>query len=641
MCGIAGIARQAEPLGPGAAQMVRAMAEVMRHRGPDGTGEWIEGSVALSHRRLAILDLGSGGSQPMVSRSERYVVSYNGEIYNFRELTERLRGEGWRNRTTSDTEVLLAAVEHWGLQGFLDVADGMFAFALFDRAESHLYLVRDPFGEKPLVWAASGREVHFASDIRALRVSLGDLEMSESALRDYFRFGFVPGESTIFTQIRRVAPATYLDFDLRTTAPPEVVHYWQPPEWSVTKEPASEDLLLDLLQASVDRRMIADRPLGAFLSGGIDSSLVCALAARRATGPIRTYTMGWEDAEFDESAQAARVASELGATHHDVRLSRSDVVEEARRLGSVMDEPFADSSLLATRLVAKAARSDVVVSLSGDGGDELFGGYNRHSWLLKVAAARRAVPGWSRRALSGGLRGSAPLLESLTKPIPPTRRPRLVADKARKLAGALRADTSVDAYQAVLTQLPEVGSARVLPDTVLEAMDSGDRDRVLWAIRVADMVGYLCDDVLTKVDRATMSVSLESRTPFLDRSVAMWALGQTADSLIGPDGGKMPLRRLLHGLLPSVSFDQPKAGFGVPVADLLRKELFSDLDEACLAHRDLLAADGVDWRSMLGRLRGGDDRVAAPLWSLLMYSYWKDSSTAPSSPSGLGSPDPA
>lgn len=373
---------------------------------------------------------------------------------------------------------------------------------------------------------------------------------------------------------------------------------------------------------SVQNRMVSDRPLGAFLSGGIDSSLVCALAARHSEGPLKTFTMGWEDREYDESRQAAAVASALGSEHHDVRLGRSDVVTATQRLGSVMDEPFADSSLLAVLLVASQARKHVVVALSGDGGDELFAGYNRHRWLLRVARAHRSVP---RALLNGSGRAAtalAPIVERLLSPIPPTRRPRLVADKVRKLATALAASGVESAYQSLIAQDTSFGCERPLPSAVTSCMGSGEDAEVLWALRVADLTGYLPDDVLTKVDRATMAVSLESRTPFLNSDVAALALAMGPRDLIGSDGGKQPLRLLLRRLLPDVDFSQTKAGFGVPFISLMRQELRDLLGDAVETHVRRTPPVGPVWPVLFSRFQEGDDVPATLLWTLLMFEMW-------------------
>jgi asparagine synthase (glutamine-hydrolysing) len=470
--------------------------------------------------------------------------------------------------------------------------------------------------------------VYFASELRAFGEIPGlDLSLDASATGDYLRFGYVPDQATIYSKIGRVAPATLVEFDLDGIVQPTERSYWQIPQFA----PASKSMvgdrseeLLHLLSASVRNRLVSDRPVGAFLSGGIDSSLVCALAAQHTTGALKTFTMGWEDAEYDESRQAATVAAALGADHHDVRLGRAEVVSAVERLGAVMDEPFGDSSQLAVLLVASQAREHVVVALSGDGGDELFAGYNRHRWLLTSRSVRKRVPKWVRHPGARLGHRAAPMVELALRRLPPTRRPRLIADKVRKLASMVESDSLAEAYQRLLAHDFEQGTGRNLTQDVKAALSAGQRDGVLWALRSADLTGYLPDDLLTKVDRATMSVSLESRTPFLHPDLVEAAFGLGAEQLIGRSGGKQPLRRLLGALLPTVSFDQRKFGFGVPVASLLRTELRSKLSDAVCTHVARRPPPGPQWSDLCARLNEGDDSAAPMLWSLLMFEQWAE-----------------
>lgn len=629
MCGFAGIASFGRPLQGGAADTAVAMAETLSHRGPDAAGVWSDPRVALAHRRLAILDVSDSGAQPMVSDSGRYVVAFNGEIYNYRDLGARLRNEGWRSRGGSDTEVLLAAVESWGLDRFLHYADGMFAFALYDRNQERLMLVRDRFGEKPLAYCVHGSEIYFASELRAFtRVRGLALSLDRAATADYFRYGYVPGRATIYEGISRLAPASLLEVDLKGTAntKPQERGYWEVPRpaCSPTGVGDRSDQLAELLSTSVRNRLVSDRPVGGFLSGGIDSSLTSAVAAQHMSGALKTFTMGWDDAEYDESGQAAEVANVLGADHHAVRLSRADAVSATSRLGSVMDEPFADSSQLAVLLVASEAKKHVVVALSGDGGDELFAGYNRHKWLLPTRVIQKRVPRWVRQAGASLTHQAAPLIERIVMPLPVGQRPRLVADKLHKLARVMAAPTLVESYQSLIANDVSLGRPRQLSPRLQTALTTDGPDGVLWAVRAADLAGYLPDDVLTKVDRATMSLSLESRTPFLNTALLELALGMGADQLLGRSGGKRPLRVLLKRLLPSVRFDQPKTGFGIPVASLLRNELRSTLSDAVCSQLARHPPVVAPWQSRFAKLVRGDDSPAPSLWSLLMFELWAD-----------------
>lgn len=613
--------------------LVRRMSAALRHRGPDAEGVWSDHRISLGHQRLAILDLSDGGAQPMQSEDGRYALAFNGEIYNFQAIAEELRTTGWKPRSSSDTEVLLAAICRWGLQRTVEQVDGMFAIALYDQREARLHLVRDRFGEKPLAYAVRSSQLWFASEVRAFEVEGGpSLAVSASATEDYFRHGCVTGTRTIYADVARVPPASIVTFDLNGgSSTPSVSSYWAIPELPISQQRgpgATRDRteeVREVLETSVRDRLVSDRPLGALLSGGIDSSLTCALAARHVSGPLKTFTMGWDEADHDESTQAATVARALGADHHDVRLGRDEILEQVRALGSIMDEPNADPSLIGVYLVARAARSELVVALSGDGGDEMFGGYNRYAWLPRATRWRQRLSPRIRRAIGGSIRRMAPGVASLVGPVPVRYRPRLPDDKLAKFSRALEADTATEAYLSVVTANAEVGPPRALDWRIAEAISSSNPAEVLWGLRAADISGYLHEDVLAKVDRATMAVSLESRTPFLNPAVAEVAMTMGPAELIGSPGGKLPLRELLQALLPEVGFQQPKAGFGSPVAEMMRGELAALVPEAIQHFRKLQpprSLSSMDWVGLQRRLKEGDDGAATGLWALLAFDLW-------------------
>jgi asparagine synthase (glutamine-hydrolysing) len=642
MCGIAGTAALADVLPPSARAMTVRMGEALIRRGPDGAGSWSDDHVALSHRRLAVLDVSAAGAQPMESASGRFVVVFNGEIYNFTALSTELQATGWLPHTTCDTEVLLAAVERWGLEAAVQRFDGMFAFALYDRTDQVLSLVRDRFGEKPLVYAVRGDRVWFASEVRGLEASdMPPMTISRQATVNYFRVGHVSGTHTIYSGVHRVAPATIVSFDLTqrpgTGGGPRIQQYWNlpgpPMPVSLSAAPADDtgltgeqsDELLEILTRSVGDRLVSDRPLGAFLSGGIDSSLACALAAGQTSGALKTFTMGWDDTEYDESVQAAGVAQHLGSDHTDVRLDRADAAETALSLGTLMDEPHADYSQIAVLMVSRAARTELVVALSGDGGDEMFAGYNRHTWLPRVTRLRNRVPHRTRGPLANGLRAMAPALTALSRPLPASRRPRMLDDKLTKLANTIDSPDAATAYDDVITLNPSIGQPQDLPEVVLAALASRDPSVALWGLRAADLHGYLPDDVLTKVDRATMAVSLESRTPYLHAGLAEFAMHLPPGALVFNGRGKQPLRRLLASLLPGADFSQTKMGFGVPIASLLRHELAELLECSISDFRSRTPPpelDAINWEGMRQQLMDGDDSVAHKLWTLVAFEVW-------------------
>lgn len=642
MCGIAGTAIIESVLPSSARSVAVSMGEALIHRGPDGAGIWNDDHVALSHRRLAVLDISAAGAQPMESASGRYVAVFNGEIYNFLALSGELQATGWKPATTCDTEVLLAAIEHWGLSRAVQRFDGMFAFALYDRTNQVLSLVRDRFGEKPLVYARRGNRVWFASEVRALEASdMPAMTISREASLSYFRLGHVPGIHTIYSGVHRVAPGTIVSFNLAkravTGVGQEVHRYWELPGPPHPKPSApgtasddeftgdEHDELLEILTRSVGDRLVSDRPLGAFLSGGIDSSLACALAAGQTSGALKTFTMGWDDAEYDESVQAAGIAQHLGSDHTDVRLDRRDAAETALSLGTLMDEPHADYSQIAVLMVSRAARTELVVALSGDGGDEMFAGYNRHTWLPRVTRLRNRIPQRTRGPLANSLSAISPALTALSRPLPVNRRPRLLGDKFIKLANAINSPDASSAYDDVITLNPSIGTRTELPAVIRAALASNDPAIALWGLRAADVHGYLPDDVLTKVDRATMAVSLESRTPYLHPDLAEFAMHLSPAALIANGRGKQPLRKLLATLLPGADFSQTKTGFGVPIASLLRFELAELLECSITDFRTRTPPpelEAVDWEGLRHQLVHGDDSVAPRLWTLVAFELW-------------------
>ncbi len=640
MCGIAGMATLGGALDADAPTVVARMSDTLAHRGPDASGQWSDDLVAFGHRRLAIIDLSDAGAQPMLTASDELVITFNGEIYNFEALAQRLEAGGWQRRSGSDTEVLLAAIDAWGIEGALDAVDGMFAFALYDRRRQTLTLARDRFGEKPLAYAVQDGTLWFASEVRAFDVPGGpELLLDPDATAAYFRYGWIPGPATIYAGVGRVPPASTVTFHLSPGAASGagegrgggvVQRYWEVPSGPVASGDddvpgARDDEILEVLRTSVRDRLVSDRPLGAFLSGGIDSSLTCALAAEASSGPLRTFTMVWDDAEFDESKQAALVASAIGADHTEVSLSFADAVATAEDIGSVLDEPHADYSVIGVNLVARSVRRDLVVALSGDGGDELFGGYNRYVWLPRAERARRRVPSRLRLPAARALGAAGPAIERLARPIPVSRRPRILADKAAKLSRALAATGNLDAYDTVLCADGARPGALGLPPAVEAAVASDDPAQVLWGLRAADLTRYLPDDVLTKVDRATMAVSLESRTPFLHADLARIAMGMGPAQLWDGAAGKRPLRSLLGRLVPSVDFSSPKTGFGTPIAALLRGPL-ADLAAECVAsftRRPLPpGVAGIDGERRLRRLVDGDDAEAPRVWAVVAFELW-------------------
>lgn len=639
MCGICGFVDLGRSTSDDAlASIAGEMADTLADRGPDDRGVWVDAhaGVALGHRRLAVIDRTDAAHQPMVSASGRYVLAFNGEIYNHRELGEQLRREGHRFRGHGDTEVLLAAIDRWGLEPTVEALHGMFAFALWDAAEEVLVLVRDRMGEKPLAWGRQGDTVLFGSDLRALRPHPAFRPaLDRDALALYFRHKYVPGPFTIWRGIEKVPPAGMV----RIGRDGRVVRssYWRahdhllpggssPPDASDREE---IDALEALLADAVGRRMVADVPLGAFLSGGLDSAVVVALMQRQASVPVRTFTIGNTDRRFDESADAAAVARHLGTDHTTLEVSAADALDVVPRLAEVYDEPFADSSQIPTLLVSELARRHVTVSLSGDGGDEVFGGYNRYRWIPAIWARVRPIPRPLRRVGAAGLAAvPGPFWERAVRVVPQRRRPRLVSTKVAKVSQVAGLDGPEAMYLRLTSHWPrptEVVLGAREPSTLVSSPAAWPAAPTLAdQLMAVDLVTYLPDDILVKLDRATMAHSLEGRVPLLDHRVVEHALARPLSWKQRDGVSKWALRQVAGRLLPPELLDRPKMGFGVPVGAWLRGPLRPWAEElltpARLRREGVLAADVV-WAAWEAHQRGRQDHSYA-LWDVVMFQAW-------------------
>jgi asparagine synthase (glutamine-hydrolysing) len=653
MCGLTGILGSRDQSIDGLRRRIQTMTAALVHRGPDAEGIWTEDGTALGHRRLAILDLSPAGAQPMHSVCGRFVIAFNGEIYNHLDLRRDLAAKGaapdWRGH--SDTETLLAGIAHWGLDDTLRRSAGMFAIALWDRRGRRLSLARDRIGEKPLYWGWAGRDLVFGSELKALRLHPDfPHDVCRDALAQYLRFAYVPAPRSIHPGIYKLEPGCILTVDgaLPPAAPnaplrPDESHgsltirrYWSLNEMieagaqsRFATEAEALTTVDEALRRAVNRQMIADVPLGAFLSGGIDSSLIVALMQAQSSRPVRTFTVGFENPAFNEAPFAASVAQYLGTDHTELMVTETEARRVIPLLPEMYDEPFADSSQVPTHLICQAARTNVTVALSGDAGDELFGGYNRYTWGPRIWRRLDWMPYPLRHGMGQAI-AAIPVAAldrigtltggKLTRP----------GDKAHRLAARLRdVRTMDDLYRSLVSEWPGqsmvigLGSASqtLLDDPLPVALSDDSAARMM----AQDMRTYLPDDILCKVDRAAMAVSLETRVPFLDPGVLAASARLPSQMKIRYGQGKRALRQILYRHVPPELIERPKTGFGIPLGDWLRGPLrgwAEDLLSEEALRRDSLI-DPVPVRQAWAEHLSGRRDWTHRLWIVLMLMAWR------------------
>jgi asparagine synthase (glutamine-hydrolysing) len=622
------------------------MTASLAHRGPDGDGHWLDpsGIVALGHRRLAIVDLSEGGRQPMVSHGGRFVVTYNGEIYNFLELRRELEAAGCRFTSHSDTEVMLAAFERWGVRASLSRFNGMFALAVWDAQERLLTLARDRLGKKPLYYGRFGRTLLFGSELKALLAVPGfNPTVDRRALTQYMRHNYVPAPASIYREVRKLPAGSTAELDCAgdQLREPVVTSYWDSGRVLLdsrgSRAGISEaDALAEFERLMLDAvriRMIADVPLGAFLSGGLDSSLVVALMQRLSDSPVQTFTIGFHEDGYDEARHAKAVAGHLGTDHVEVYLSGRDALDVIPRLPVIYDEPFADSSQIPTWLVSAVARRQVTVALSGDGGDEGFLGYNRYVWARDLWRRVYALPpGLRRLAARSALGLTAGTWDAIGRPlqwiVPALRGQGAIGDRVHKLAGLLAIEDPRALYLRLISHWQDpaavVLGGHESETVVARSLPGRDIDEFVEEMARLDVATYLPDDILVKVDRASMSVSLETRAPLLDYRVIEFAASLPYDLRMRGRTGKWLLRRLLYKHVPRAMVDRPKTGFGIPLDKWLRGPLRSWAED--LLSESRLRGDGYfapePIRAMWTEHASGARQWQYPLWDVLMFQAW-------------------
>lgn len=661
MCGIAGFLNtdcsDSEATGQA---LLRAMADAIKHRGPDDHGiEFHPGSgIGLAHRRLSILDLSPNGRQPMWSTGKRFCISFNGEIYNFRELSAQLQQQGCSFRGHSDTEVLLSAIETWGLDLALQRISGMFAFAVWDSRERVLHLARDRIGEKPLYYGEVGGRVVFASELKSLRCVPGwHGTIERQSLDQLMRYGYIPSPASIYEGIYKLLPGSVISIPAARnrlssalnphpdTAGISPRRYWSAEavvdsgvhDRCTRSDSAAIEQLDTMLRSVVRQQMVADVPLGAFLSGGIDSTLVVSCMQAESAKPIRTFTIGYHERGFNEAEFALAISRHLGTEHHELYVTPAQAMDVIPSLPAIYDEPFADSSQIPTLLVCQLARRHVTVSLSGDGGDELFAGYNRYLWSDSLGRRARWMPSGLRALMATGLRSVPPAAwdalqdrirrwaPRLGKSIPPN-----LGGKLQKLAEGLRAGSSMEIYRGLVSGWRGASLVHGLEhdgqkqfDAVLAGRPEGwpFMDQAMFF----DLMQYLPDDNLVKVDRASMSVGLETRVPLLDPRVMEFAAQLPMNMKVRSGKGKWILRQVLNRYVPRELTERPKMGFSVPVGQWLAGPL-REWAEDLLATPHLESEGFFDaqrvascWQEHLA----GRHHQTQSLWTVLMFQAWK------------------
>lgn len=626
-------------------EILRRMTRTLSHRGPDDEGLWTDprAGIGIGFRRLAILDLSPAGRQPMLSAHGRFVIALNGEIYNHVELRAELERKGHRFRGRSDTEVVVEACSAWGPEHTLRKLSGMFAIALWDKVERRLLLARDPIGKKPMYYARMGHLFLFGSELKSLRAHPGFCaEVDRDTLALYLRYGYAPAPHTIYHHTWKLLPGQYAT--LRMGEELRLERYWDP--LRMVQEANNHHLTLSdheavvqldaLLRDAVARRMIADVPVGAFLSGGIDSSTVAALMQVQSRSPVKTFTIGFREDGYNEAEAARRVAHHLDTDHTELYVTPKEAQAVIPQLPDIYDEPFADSSQIPTYLVSKLARQQVTVALSGDGGDELFAGYPRYALAERIWSTIRPLPSHAR-SLACGLLGAIPpegwdrvhrVVEGAV--LRQRRSSKSLGDRIHKLSGVLASRDEDALYHRLVSLWKEPsrividGSepAPLLPDDPLRELIPAFAERMMFR----DLTGYLPGDILVKMDRASMALGLEARSPLLDHRVVEWAW-RLPMSLKKRDGeSKWLLRQLLYKYVPRTLVDRPKTGFGVPIGNWLRGPLrdWAEglLDEQRLRREGLLRVRPIRdaWRAHLSGRSNDEYR----LWAVLMFQAWRE-----------------
>lgn len=638
MCGISGfVSKISDP-----ENLLNSMASTLDHRGPDSKGIWFDEytGVGLAFSRLSILDLSTNGNQPMHSSSGQYSIVFNGEIYNYKELLFDLEAIAPRRlRGSSDTEVLLMTIEQWGLEKALEKISGMFGIALYDKKNKTLSLARDRMGEKPIYYGFAGNDFLFGSELKALKIfPKFKNKINRNSIASLMRYSYIPTPHTIYQDIFKLEPGHYIEFDVNKKLLKKTC-YWSTEEiynkhkangYHGTPEDAVNDLE-SILTETLKNQMVADVPLGAFLSGGVDSSTIAALMQLQSTRKINTFSIGFEVANYNEADEAQRVAKHIGTDHFDMHVSENDALNVIPNLPNIYDEPFADSSQIPTYLVSKIAKEKVTVALSGDAGDELFGGYNRYVYMEKYFKSILCIPNPLKNSLSSLIRllSEDQWDRNVRLFFPGTKLPQIFGNKVLKFADAIYDTKSAKDVHHKMASLSSEPNSIVLDGFEHETIFDEDKDYFKELDTTEKMMGYdlmtyLEGDILTKVDRAAMSVSLETRVPFLDPKVIKFAASLPLEYKIRNKVSKWVLREVLYKHVPKDLIDRPKMGFGVPLSQWINGSLKdwsqSLLNENRISQEGYFDSDII--KKMLHEHNTGKKNHQYVLWNILMFQSW-------------------
>lgn len=640
MCGIAGFWDFSQKINKDElTSHASKMGKAITHRGPDQHAFWCDEnhSIAFAHQRLSILDLSEHGLQPMHSPSKRYTIVYNGEVYNYLKIADELKPHGYSFAGHSDTEVILAAIEYFGIKAAVEKFIGMFAFAIFDKQAQEIYLVRDRIGIKPLYWGFNNDKLFFSSELKALfATELFKPELDRAALSEFINYNYVPKQSCILENIHKLMPGTILKIDSKKNISEH--KYWDvdkiyaDAKSNLETQKSANDYILELealLTDGIVARKISDVPIGTFLSGGIDSSLVTAILQHNSREQIKTFSIGFEDENFNEAVYAKDIANYLKTEHHELYFSHDKVMDLIPNLSSWYDEPFADVSQLPTFLVSKLAKDNITVALSGDGGDELFAGYNRYIFAKRIESFIANVPYPARIATTGLMQILPPdVLDLLIKVVPSKFRPTSFGDKLHKLAELFKTQHKQDLYKNMISFWPE--TVNMVQDTAMldqtkYQLSYDQKFNIIEQMQLHDLKMYLPDDILTKVDRASMANSLEVRVPILDHRVIEFAARLPFEYKMRGNNSKWILKQILGKYIPEPLFNRPKMGFGVPIGSWLRgplKDWGHELLNPATLKGDGLLNDKVITKRWQEHLKGTRNWQGS-LWGVLMFQQWR------------------